>query len=432
MSSRSDATTGQMVRQVCAPVKPLVLYRSLRLKEPGCALFDSFSASASGGRWGLVLMPSGQPLKLTSNTADAQQEVADFLSANSCLKVPLKPGGLTGPQGLPFYGGVFGMVSYEAARSWHLPGLPSHPSSRPEVFLCASDVAYIFDYHKHQGWLIGTDPRIEATLESCAKAAGSDPLGPEEPEGLLSVQAPQGSKNGFVGQMGRSAYMAAVEQARAWIASGDIYQVNLAEQYLVKDPPEVDALLAVWGQHNPVPFGAVLPLGTSSVLLSASPERLFLVADGRICTQPIKGTRPRGQNVVDDCRYKKDLLCSAKERAELLMIVDMARNDLGRLCRFGSVHVQGLYDLDSYTGVHHLSAEVSGALRQGVDYMDAGNGADCTVGGLTPRPLYWQHRLHQLPRSRRLEHRHSYPGARGCPGEPSRRCGHCLGQSTGQ
>jgi len=163
----------------------------------------------------------------------------------------------------------------------------------------------------------------------------------------------------------RERYQAAVGEVRARIAAGEIYQMNLAQRVTgtLAEPPR--QLYRRLRALNPAPMGAYLEAGDGAVL-SSSPERFLSVEGDRIRTFPIKGTRPRGPTPAEDAALQRELRASEKERAELLMIVDLLRNDLGRVCRFGSVEVRRLHDLESFATVHHLVGEVEGALRPGV------------------------------------------------------------------
>jgi para-aminobenzoate synthetase component 1 len=120
---------------------------------------------------------------------------------------------------------------------------------------------------------------------------------------------------------------------------------------------------------NPAPFAGYFDLGDFA-LASASPERFVRLVEGRVETRPIKGTRPRGATPADDARRRNELLASAKDRAENVMIIDLLRNDLGRVCRYGSVQVEAVCRLESYATVHHLVSEVRGQLRPGLGAID--------------------------------------------------------------
>lgn len=161
----------------------------------------------------------------------------------------------------------------------------------------------------------------------------------------------------------KPAYCAAVRRAKDYIAAGDIYQVNLSQRFQCElDAAPVEAYLALRAA-NPAPYAAYLDIGEAQIL-SSSPE-CFLRLNGRdVLTRPIKGTLPRH-------RDPDDLLRSPKDNAELLMITDLERNDLGRVCEFGSVHVPDLVRVESYATVHHLVSTVTGRLRPEVSHVQA-------------------------------------------------------------
>lgn len=163
-------------------------------------------------------------------------------------------------------------------------------------------------------------------------------------------------------------YRAAVDAALAYIAAGDIYQVNLAQRFAVHSPPPPAAVFSTMQQH-PMPFGAYVDVGDFT-LVSNSPECLLAVHGDRLSTCPIKGTRPRGTDVRSDRSRIDELRCSTKERAEHLMIVDLERNDLGRICRAGSVRVEELARIETFPSLHHLVSTISGRRRPGATLGD--------------------------------------------------------------
>jgi len=167
----------------------------------------------------------------------------------------------------------------------------------------------------------------------------------------------------------RDAYLHAVERARQYIFAGDIFEVNLSQRFETQTtlkPPELYRRLR---SINPAPFAAYLDLGTRA-MLGASPERFLQVKDGHVWTRPIKGTRRRTGQPAADARARCELLASAKDRAELTMIVDLERNDLGRVCRYGSVHVTEPIVLEEHPSVYHLVATVEGELHPRHDVVD--------------------------------------------------------------
>jgi aminodeoxychorismate synthase component I len=183
----------------------------------------------------------------------------------------------------------------------------------------------------------------------------------------------------FVSLTSRDDFVAGVERIKEWIAAGDIYQVNLSQAYQATvGGGSLFGLYEVLREASPAPMAAWLSLDGREVM-SSSPEQ-FLKVSGRVIeTRPIKGTRPRRAAAADDRRSAHELQTSAKEIAELVMITDLLRNDLGQVCEYGSVAVAGMLQLESLAQVHHLVSTVRGTLRSGVDGVEAL--AACFPGG---------------------------------------------------
>jgi anthranilate synthase component I len=158
-----------------------------------------------------------------------------------------------------------------------------------------------------------------------------------------------------------------VRQVQRYLAAGDVFQVNLSRAWRARLRAGEDArsAYAALRAANPAPFAASWQ-GSGWAVLSSSPERLAAIHQGRVQTRPIAGTRARGATQAEDEEARKALLASAKDRAEHIMLIDLERNDLGRVCQPGSVRVSELMSLESYTHVHHLVSNVEGRLRAGV------------------------------------------------------------------
>jgi para-aminobenzoate synthetase component 1 len=174
---------------------------------------------------------------------------------------------------------------------------------------------------------------------------------------------------GLLSNFTREQYLAAVRRAVEYVHAGDCFQVNVSQRLL---HPAALAPLELYRrlrECNPAPFAGYLDLGDFAVA-SASPERFVRVANGEVETRPIKGTRPRGATPEEDRARAEELLRSAKDRAENVMIVDLLRNDLGRVCAYGSVRVAAVCRLESYRHVHHLVSAVRGRLRPGLGPVD--------------------------------------------------------------
>lgn len=170
--------------------------------------------------------------------------------------------------------------------------------------------------------------------------------------------------------MTRDAWVQRVLRAQEYIAAGDIYQVNLTHTLSAPWRGDPAAFYPVLRGVSRAPYACFLQLGDTAVL-SASPECFLEIGGGRIVTRPIKGTRPRSADTCEDRAAAAELVSSAKERAELVMITDLERNDLGQICRYGSVRVERLCGLESFAHVHHLVSTVSGELRPGVSSVQA-------------------------------------------------------------
>lgn len=184
------------------------------------------------------------------------------------------------------------------------------------------------------------------------------------PEGLKFPTIP------FAPQVTKETFLGMVQRAQEYIAAGDIYQVCLSHPMRAAFSGDVWAFYESLRHHSPAPYSAYLHLGDTRIT-SASPECFLRMSGRRIVTRPIKGTRPRRADAQLDQRHAFDLLTSPKEVAELVMITDLERNDLGRVCEYGSVSVPELLKLESYEQVHHLVSTVHGTLREDVGHSAA-------------------------------------------------------------
>jgi anthranilate/para-aminobenzoate synthase component I len=229
------------------------------------------------------------------------------------------------------------------------------------------------DHAAQRGWLLSiADPHEEPALAQRqarqallrAEAALREPPGPPQPEPSAASVGPSPEA-----AMAPREFHAMVARALEHIRAGDIFQANLSQRFTARWEHPALRLHEALRRINPSPFAAFLSWDALSVV-SCSPERLVRVEDGRADTRPIAGTRPRGATQDEDAFNGLDLLLSDKERAEHIMLVDLARNDLGRVCVAGSVSVGELMALEEYSHVIHIVSDVSGALRPGADAAD--------------------------------------------------------------
>ena len=266
---------------------------------------------------------------------------------------------------VPFRGGAIGWFSYDLGRQFEVfGGTAREDLPVADIRLAWHDAAVVWDHETGHGWLVGAgwDRAPEAAIEELSAWL-------REPQGLPENAAAPSAVS-FRSDLSRHDYLARVDEARDRIARGEIYQMNLVQRFEGPhgEPPATTYLRL--RQLNPAPFAFFQDAGELAVL-GSSPERFLEVTPAqRIRACPIKGTRPRGRTPDEDAARAAELRGSEKERAELLMIVDLMRNDLGRLCEFGSVSVTRLHALESFATVHHLVGEVQGTLRPGTRVSD--------------------------------------------------------------
>ena len=331
--------------------------------RPHLAWLDSSRADARLGRWSIVA--SDPRWALTAYAGDVVLETAAgprrlppgalhafarAVEAEPPLSLP------EGAPALPFVGGAIGVLGFELAREVErLPATTRDDVGAPDLAFGWYDAALVWDGIAGVGWLVGRGEAVHALRARL-----------DRPVRDVSTIASAGVLRS---NLTRAAYLRAVEQARGYIEAGDIYQVNFAQRFSAPYSGGGFDLYRRLRAVSPAPFAAYLDLRGAFggvEVLSSSPER-FLLADGdRLETRPIKGTRPRGATPAADAEYIAALRSSAKDRAEHLMIVDLERNDLGRVAATGSVHVPEFAALESYAQVHHLTSTVEARRRDGV------------------------------------------------------------------
>ena len=297
---------------------------------------------------------------------------ADPVEQHCCRGLPGEPGARN-----PFDqlrqltpGHWTGWLSYDAA-AWTEPQNPWRGDSMASLWIARHDPVLRFDLQQQQLWLEGNDPQRHAAMAHWLSelAANTNAAEPSHPH-TTSLNTH------WTRRTDRASFASGVERIRELIASGDLFQANLtacAESPISGTSSNV-TLFQRLRARCPAPFAGLVVAGgdaAGEALLSTSPERFLEVdADGRVETRPIKGTRPRDPDPMRDSDLAAELVCSSKDRAENVMIVDLLRNDLGRVCTPGSVQVPQLVGLESYARVHHLTSVVSGQLRDGATWVD--------------------------------------------------------------
>jgi para-aminobenzoate synthetase component 1 len=276
---------------------------------------------------------------------------------------------------LPFAGGAVGFLGYELARC--LERLPArHPRDPdvPDLSIAFYDVVFGFDRLERRCWLMSSGfPETEPARRQLRAEARAAAILCRLDASSSVVPVPDLPRIDWRAEWQRSAYAAQVQLARDYIRSGDIFEVNFTMRHQAPRPPGLaaaDVHLAL-RDRSPAPFAAFLQCGPDLAIVSSSPERfLHLDAAGLVETRPIKGTRRRDPDQAADEALRQALAESPKDRAENLMIVDLMRNDVGRVARLGSIRVPRLWDVESFPSVHQLVSSVTGQLRPGLGPVD--------------------------------------------------------------
>ena len=348
---------------------------------PGLALLESARPGRTG-RWSFLTADPIAVLDAASEGPDPFAEARALLrrmtgGVTSPREVEWR-GGVASPDHPPFAGGLVGYLGYDLGRRFErLPSLAVVDQHLPVMRLALHDWAIAWERRSGAAWLAsravdGDDRRAwrrtAYVLERVRAFAAGDVSGP-------STEAEPPSA--FVSGTSRPGWISGVEEIRSAIGRGEIYQANLTRRLEAPFSGEPWPLFRRLRTGDPALFAGYLDLGLSPAsgapraLLSASPEPFLSIgADRTVSTDPIKGTRPRGRTRDEDRALARELLASPKDQAENVMIVDVLRNDLGRVCEPGSVRVPRLLRLERTAAVQHLVTTVTGQLRHGVDAFD--------------------------------------------------------------
>ncbi len=310
-------------------------------------LLESVAGHPLAGRYDILFAYPGQALEIgqgdLSHTAFFER-LNQACEAERCAPT----------HGLPFCGGWFLLLGYEAARGVETRlRLPDAPYHLPDALAVRCSAAVIVDRESGRTLLVAEhDPaQLEQLRADCA-AAGEVP------------PPPQGSLLSDIAEDDERRFLRGVEKILDYLHAGDIFQVNLSRAWQARLRPGLDYrdVYARLRRANPAPF-AGLAVWRDSAVLSSSPERLVNIEGGVVQTRPIAGTHARLADPEADAHQRAGLLASLKERAEHLMLIDLERNDLGRVCVPGSVEVSELMCIESYAHVHHIVSNVRGRLR---------------------------------------------------------------------
>jgi len=360
-------------RELPLTLAPWALFRVLARKEQP---FFIDAGRPWGGEW---FSSMGFNPRMQFRVDGADSALSTLAAAATAMAPSHAP--IARERPVPFAGGAVIALAYEAKNEIErLPQSQIEEPGAPRLIGAIYDAVVAYD-HRRRRWVVASwhldapalarfaaevmDAAADAQREGASDTREITLRGVSDAGGEITMRDVSETRSEITMNLDRAAYAARVERVRAYIAAGDIYQANLSMRL---DAPLTASTLATYGRLRavqPVPFGGYFDVGGVQVL-SNSPE-LFLRRRGdRIETCPIKGTRRRGRNAAEDARLAAELRRDAKERAEHVMIVDLERSDLGRVCRTGSVGVDRLGELATFRTLHHLVTTVRGTLRPGL------------------------------------------------------------------
>lgn len=273
---------------------------------------------------------------------------------------------------LPFAGGALGYFAYDLGRRLEqITSIAERDIAMPDMAIGIYDWAVVIDHHQRKTWLAGygKDPSTFKQWRDIQAMLKHPPSFKPTPFSVCSQ---------LHSNMDDALYAKTFNKIKRYIRQGDCYQVNLAQRF------SIDVKGSLWTAYvklrklNPAPYSGFFNIPEGAVL-STSPERFLKITNKQVESKPIKGTRARSSNPLKDKMLREELIESKKDRAENLMIVDLIRNDIGKSCRYGSVSVTKLFDIESFAKVHHLVSTVVGQLHSTVHVIDLLQG--CFPGG---------------------------------------------------
>lgn len=356
-----------LVKELLPPPRPEDAFARLG-RWPHCLFLDSARRDPLLGRYSFLAADPFDYIELPLAASDHLAMLSHRTAAYHSATVADLP---------PFQGGVAGLFSYDLGRQWEaIPPARIDEFELPGLAVGLYDVVLAWDHGADRAWLVSqgwpeTDPearqrRARSRLNDFLACLAAPPPPSVKRDCLPPVDHPSGGQTDRFGEVlsnfSRCEYLEAICRVIEYIRAGDVFQVNLAQRLIHPAAGDSAALYLRLRQRNPAPFAGYFDLGGFQIL-SASPERFLSVAGREVETRPIKGTRRRMLRPEADLFSGDELRSSEKDRAENVMIVDLLRNDLSRVCEPESVYVDQLCRLEAYEYVQHLVSSVRGRLR---------------------------------------------------------------------
>jgi len=354
-----------VIKEIPFPIKPLDAFAFVK-EQPYPFFLDSSFDLKGLGRFSFLGCNPYKIIRSKGKTVEVETAFGNYRYQGDpfgFINEELNRFSIASNHTIPFLLGGVGYFSYDLLHL--LEDIPSNTVDDiglPECHISFYDSVIAFDHHENKGYVTSiTENKVDEAI-GFLKANATPPQSPLNLRGK--------AKGGyFSSNFTKEAYIKAVHKAKEYIAAGDIYQVNLSQRFSTEIDISHYGLYLKLREASPAPFSAYLDFGRAAVL-SSSPERFLKIDGNYIETRPIKGTRPRGKAPDKDKELRKELVMSDKDRAEHIMIVDLERNDLGRVCKYGSVKVKEDMTIESFAQVHHMVSTVAGELKDDIRPVD--------------------------------------------------------------
>ena len=383
-----NASGRLLVRELCPAPDPVDCFRHLATL-PHVLFLDSAVHREELGRYSYLTADPFRFLEMRDGQFwidDKPQQLPTGKTPLDLLRSEMAAFASPREAGLPpFQGGAAGVFGYDLVPVFRTASERSLADDfqLPDLSVGLYDWVMAWDHHQKRAWIVSTGfPEMEDSRRRRRAASRLSWIlrqlnGPHVDRTSAAPATPSSVRPGwdvpgFPGLQSNfdpERYAEVLRQAIEYIHAGDCFQVNVAQRLRFPFADDAVSLYLRLRERNPATFAGFFDQG-DFVLASASPERFLQLDDGIVHTRPIKGTRPRGADPASDAEQSRALASSAKDRAENVMIVDLLRNDLGRVCTFGSIDVPALCEVESFAYVHHLVSEVRGRLRQGQGAVD--------------------------------------------------------------
>ncbi len=352
-------------------ITPIGIYYNLSGKNK--FLFESIYSENEIGRYSFAGMNPYMKVKSYGNNISLEDEnglknikgkVLDYIK--KYLNVNYEALGLS----IPFTGGAIGYAGYDVIRQYEkLPDENEDTLKTPEAYIMFYKIFICYDHFKHEVYLI-YNVTVDDNKEYDDILMHLESLKSMISAGNTIHKLTEANKDkDFISNIAKEKYCSMVERAREYIKAGDIFQVVLSQRLQFKNTSKPFDVYRRLRAKNPSPYLFYIDFEEFKIA-GSSPESLVTVKDGRVLTNPIAGARPRGKNLDQDLKLKEELLNDEKERAEHIMLVDLGRNDIGKISKFGTVKLDKFMEVDFYSHVMHIVSKVSGELRNDLGYID--------------------------------------------------------------